>query len=103
MNRVLVIGACGQLGTELTLALRNLYGADNVIASDLREPVELLKDGPYESLDVMNKEALHTLIKKYQINEIYHLAAILSAKGEQNPQMAWELNMTSLLYLLETG
>ncbi|HCX25002.1 MAG: NAD-dependent epimerase [Flammeovirgaceae bacterium] len=103
MDKILVIGACGQLGTELTLKLRELFGTDNVVASDLREPAHLIKDGPFESLDVMNKEALDAVIAKNEITEIYHLAAILSAKGEQNPKFAWDLNMTSLLNVLEAG
>lgn len=103
MTKILVIGACGQLGTELTLALRALFGIEHVIASDLRVPVEIIKDGPYEQLDVMDQAALESIISKHGINEIYHLAAILSAKGEQNPKMAWDLNMTSLLNVLETG
>ncbi len=103
MEKILVIGACGQLGTELTLKLRDLFGTEQVIASDLREAADLIKDGPFESLDVMNKEALDQLIEKHQITQIYHLAAILSAKGEQNPKFAWDLNMTSLLNVLEAG
>lgn len=103
MDKILVIGACGQLGTELTLKLRELFGAEQVIASDLRDPVDLIKDGPFEALDVMNKEALDALIAKHKITQIYHLAAILSAKGEQNPRFAWDLNMTSLLNVLEAG
>lgn len=103
MNKVLVIGACGQLGTELTLKLRDLFGVDNVIASDLRDPADLIAEGPYERLDVMDKDALDLIIEQYQITEIYHLAAILSAKGEQAPKMAWDLNMNSLLNVLEAG
>ncbi|MEQ8470546.1 MAG: NAD-dependent epimerase/dehydratase family protein [Marinoscillum sp.] len=103
MDKILVIGACGQLGTELTLKLRDLYGTENVIASDLREPVDLIKDGPSESLDVMDKQSLNNLVAKHKITQIYHLAAILSARGEQNPKLAWDLNMNSLLNVLETG
>ncbi len=103
MDKILVIGACGQLGTELTLSLRNLFGTDQVIASDVKEPVDLLKDGPYEQFDVMDKARLDGLVKDHAITQIYHLAAILSAKGEQNPKYAWDLNMNSLLNVLETG
>ena len=104
MNKILIIGACGQLGTELTLRLRELKGTENVIASDIREePINLLKDGPYEQLDIMDKDAFHQIIGRYNIKEVYHLAAVLSAKGEQNPQFAWNLNMESLLTVLEAG
>ncbi|MEQ8580327.1 MAG: NAD-dependent epimerase/dehydratase family protein [Marinoscillum sp.] len=103
MKKILVIGACGQLGTELTLKLRDLFGVENVVASDLREAVDLIKDGPYEQLDVMDKSRLDEVISTHDIDQIYHLAAILSARGEQNPMLAWDLNMTSLLNVLETG
>ena len=104
MNKVLVIGACGQLGTELTVALRQLHGTANVIASDLKDqPVELISDGPYEQLDVMNATRLEQIVEDHDINQIYHLAAILSAVGEKNPKMAWDLNINSLLSVLELG
>ena len=104
MDKILIIGACGQLGTELTLKLRDLKGNDNVIASDLRdEPLDLIKDGPYEKLDIMDKDRFHEILKNHGITQVYHLAAILSAKGEQNPQFAWQLNMDSLLLVLEAG
>lgn len=104
MNKILIIGACGQLGTELTIKLRELKGAENVIASDLLDdPIDLLEDGPYEKLNIMNKEAFQMILEKHDIKEIYHLAAILSAKGEQNPLFAWQLNMDSLLTVLEAG
>lgn len=101
-EKILVIGACGQIGVELTLALRKIYGGQNVIASDLREENSLLKDtGPYVSLDVMNKEMLHVQVIRQNITQIYLLAAILSATGEKNPNLAWHLNMQSLLNVLE--
>ncbi|MEQ9008881.1 MAG: NAD-dependent epimerase/dehydratase family protein [Ekhidna sp.] len=104
MDKILIIGACGQLGTELTLKLRELKGTENVIASDLRdEPIELLTEGPYEKLNIMNKEAFQIILEKHEINQVYHLAAVLSAKGEQNPHFAWQLNMESLLTVLEAG
>ncbi|MEQ6167863.1 NAD-dependent epimerase/dehydratase family protein [Ekhidna sp. MALMAid0563] len=104
MDKILIIGACGQLGTELTLKLRELKGVENVIASDLLDdPVDLLKDGPYEKLNIMNKESFDMILEKHQINQVYHLAAILSAKGEQNPHFAWQLNMESLLTVLDAG
>ncbi|GAB4246817.1 MAG: NAD-dependent epimerase/dehydratase family protein [Ekhidna sp.] len=104
MSKILVIGACGQLGTELTLKLRELKGHDNVIASDIRqEAVKLIADGAYEQLDIMDKDRFHEILKSHDIQEVYHLAAVLSAKGEQNPDFAWKLNMESLLTVLEAG
>ncbi len=101
-ERILIIGACGQIGVELTLALRKIYGSSNVVASDMREENELLTGtGPYVSLDVMNKEMLHVQIIRQNITQIYLLAAILSATGEKNPNLAWSLNMQSLLNVLE--
>lgn len=101
-DRILVIGACGQIGVELTLALRKIYGGANVVASDLREENELLKGtGPYVSMDVMNKEMLHVQVIRQNITQIYLLAAILSATGEKNPPLAWNLNMTGLLNVLD--
>jgi len=101
-DKILVIGACGQIGVELTLELRKIYGGANVVASDLREENPLLKGtGPYVSLDVMNKEMLHVQVIRQNITQIYLLAAILSATGEKNPHLAWSLNMQSLLNVLE--
>lgn len=101
-EKVLVIGASGQIGVELTLALRKLYGNANVVASDLREENDLLKGtGPYVSLDVMNKEMLHVQVIRQNFTQIYLLAAILSATGEKNPNLAWSLNMQSLLNVLD--
>lgn len=101
-EKILVIGASGQIGVELTLALRKIYGNANVIASDLREQNPLLEGtGPYVSLDVMNKEMLHVQVIRQNITQIYLLAAILSATGEKNPNLAWNLNMTSLLNVLD--
>jgi nucleoside-diphosphate-sugar epimerase len=101
-EKILVIGASGQIGVELTLALRKIYGASNVIASDLREQNELLQGtGPYVSLDVMNKEMLHVQVIRQGVTQIYLLAAILSATGEKNPSLAWHLNMQGLLNVLD--
>jgi nucleoside-diphosphate-sugar epimerase len=103
-EKVLVIGACGQIGVELTLALRTLHGSENVIATDIREEHELLKGtGPYQTLDAMNGEATRELVKKEGITDIYLLAALLSATGEKNPKLAWDLNMTSLRQVLDLG
>ncbi|MFN4315096.1 MAG: NAD-dependent epimerase/dehydratase family protein [Chitinophagaceae bacterium] len=101
-EKILVIGASGQIGVELTLALRKLYGNQQVIASDLREQNPLLEGtGPYVSLDVMNKEMLHVQVIRQNITQIYLLAAILSATGEKNPNLAWHLNMQGLLNVLD--
>ena len=101
-EKILVIGASGQIGVELTLALRKIYGNANVVASDLREENDLLKGtGPYVSLDVMNKEMLHVQVIRQHFTQIYLLAAILSATGEKNPNLAWSLNMQSLLNVLD--
>ncbi|MBS1626458.1 MAG: NAD-dependent epimerase/dehydratase family protein [Bacteroidetes bacterium] len=101
-EKILVIGASGQIGVELTLALRKIYGNANVVASDLREQNPLLEGtGPYVSLDVMNKEMLHVQVIRQNITQIYLLAAILSATGEKNPNLAWHLNMQGLLNVLD--
>ncbi len=101
-EKILVIGASGQIGVELTLGLRKIYGNNNIIASDLREENDLLKGtGPYVSLDVMNKEMLHVQVIRQNITQIYLLAAILSATGEKNPNLAWHLNMQGLLNVLD--
>ncbi len=103
-EKILVIGASGQIGVELTLALRKIYGASTVVASDLREENELLHGtGPYVSLDVMNKEMLHVQVIRQNVTQIYLLAAILSATGEKSPNLAWHLNMQGLLNVLEIG
>lgn len=101
-EKILVIGASGQIGVELTLALRKIYGNSQVIASDLREQNPLLEGtGPYVSLDVMNKEMLHVQVIRQNITQIYLLAAMLSATGEKNPNLAWHLNMQGLLNVLD--
>lgn len=98
-DRILVIGAGGQIGSVLVEALRSNYGNDNVIATDLR-PLEN-QSGPSEILDALNTEAMAAVVKKHGINQIYHLAAILSANGEKNPLWAWDINMRSLFNVLE--
>ncbi|MEL6561194.1 MAG: NAD-dependent epimerase/dehydratase family protein [Bacteroidota bacterium] len=103
MSRTLIIGACGQLGSELTVYLRNRKGNDQVIASDISNPIPYISDGPFEKLNIMDKDRFLQLIKEYDISEVYHLAAVLSAKGEQNPLFAWQLNMDSLLLVLEAA
>lgn len=101
-KKILVIGACGQIGTELTLALRKKYGSAAVIAADLRSESDLLKGtGPFLPLDIMDKATLQVQVKRHEIDTIYLLAAMLSAAGEQHPLKAWQLNMQSLLNTLE--
>lgn len=102
MDRILIIGAAGQLGSELTLALSQQYGGDNVIATDINP--KALKKFDYcktAVLDIMNHDEVTYLVKKENIKQIYHLAAVLSATGEKNPLFAWQLNMDSLLFVLE--
>jgi len=103
MDRILVIGASGQLGTELTVALRKVYGTANVVASDLRPGSGELLAGPFEQLDVLNGKRLAEVVSMHGITQVYHLAAILSAYGEQHPQKAWQINMDSLLNVLEVA
>jgi len=103
-DKILIIGACGQIGVELTLALRTAFGNNQVIASDIKEEHPLLRGtGPYKVLDVMDEQALFNLIKKENITQVYLLAALLSATGEKMPLKAWHINMTSLLSLLDIG
>lgn len=105
MKRLLVTGSTGQIGSELTLALRKKYGGDNVIAAGhQRKPSNaLLNSGPFEIVDIGKKENLKEAVKKHDVDTIYHLAAVLSATGEQNPQFAWNLNMGSLYNVLEVA
>ena len=101
-EKILIMGACGQIGVELTLALRKLYGNDNVVASDIREAHPLLEGtGPYEMLNAMDAVATLDLVKKHGITQIYLLAALLSATGEKDPKRAWDINMQSLLQVLD--
>ena len=103
-EKILIVGAGGQIGVELTLALRGVYGTDNVIASDIREAHPLLKDsGPYAVLNAMDADAMLALIRKEGITQIYLLAALLSATGEKDPKRAWDINMKSLLQTLDLG
>tara|TARA_R110002050_G_scaffold59259_2_gene132610 strand:- start:65715 stop:66653 length:939 start_codon:yes stop_codon:yes gene_type:complete len=98
---ILIIGACGQIGTELTFALREKYGNDNVIASDIREGNEsLMASGPFELLDATNYEAIEDVVMHYEIEEVYLMAAMLSATAEKFPMRAWNLNMNSLFNIL---
>ncbi|NNJ89185.1 MAG: NAD-dependent epimerase/dehydratase family protein [Eudoraea sp.] len=98
---ILILGACGQIGTELTLALRDKYGNENIIASDIREGTEnLMSSGPFEILDATNYDALEDTVMHYEVEEVYLMAAMLSATAEKFPERAWNLNMNSLFNVL---
>jgi len=99
---ILVLGASGQIGSELIEKLRTIYGSTHVVASDIRNgSPSLMNSGPFEIIDATDKEAILTVVKKYNVTQIYLLAAMLSATGEKFPQKAWDLNMTSLLAVLD--
>ena len=98
---ILILGACGQIGTELTFALRELYGNDQVVASDIREGSEsLMNSGPFELLDATNYAAIEDVVMYHEIEEVYLMAAMLSATAEKFPERAWNLNMNSLFNVL---
>ncbi len=100
-NKILIIGATGQIGTELYITLAEKHGKENVIASDIRHPNnEVFSDATFEILDVLNNDQLTSIIKKYNIKEVYLLAALLSATAEKNPAFAWKLNMDGLFNVL---
>lgn len=99
---ILIIGASGQIGNELTQELRSIYGNNNVIASDIREGnEEMMTSGPFEIIDATDKEAVLNVVKKYNVSQVYLLAAMLSVTAEQFPKKAWDLNMNSLLGVLD--
>ncbi len=101
-KRILVTGADGQIGSELTAELRRRYGAENVVATDIAEPIAALRaSGPFEFLDVTQRGAIGAVVDRYGIDTIYHMAAILSATGERKPQLAWNVNVTGLYKILE--
>lgn len=102
MSKIIVIGASGQIGSDLTLELRNRFGNENVIASDIKNAAEdVMSSGPFESIDVMDENRVLEVIKKYDVSQVYLLAAMLSGSAEKNPKKAWDLNMKSLLSLLD--
>ena len=101
MNKILVIGAAGQIGSELTMALREHFGASNVFAADIRSaPSDVMESGPFQLLDVMDDKKLIDSVLHNKIDQIYHLAAILSGNAEKVPLKSWDINMTSLLNIL---
>ncbi len=100
-DRILIIGASGQIGSVLTNALAKTYGEDNIVATDIRKPNDQI--GHFEFLDIQNADDLNSIIKKYKITQIYHLAAILSAKGETMPMFAWQFNMGSFFNVVQAA
>jgi len=105
MKKILVTGAMGQIGSELVMNLREAYGNDNVVASDISEKgsQEVIESGPFEIIDVTDGKRVNEVVKKYNIDTIYHLAALLSATGEKNPTLAWNINMGGLFNVLEAA
>ena len=101
-ERILIIGSSGQIGTELVMELRSMYGNNNVIASDIRpSSSEVMESGPFEKLDIMDEKLLRDVVKKYKITQIYLLAALLSATAEKNIELGWSLNMRSHSHVLD--
>lgn len=101
MAKILIIGACGQIGTELTKKLRSIYGTDNVIASDVRKgDPEFVASGPFEVVNALDYNQVEDIIEKHNATEVYLMAALLSATAEKNPAFAWDLNMNSLFHVL---
>lgn len=102
MGKTIIIGAGGQIGTELTLALRNQYSTDQIIAADIKEVAPtLIQDGPYVQMDILNRDSVRSYIIDNQIETVYLLAALLSATAEKNPDFAWKLNMEGLFTILD--
>lgn len=100
-TKILIIGACGQIGTELTQKLRSIHGTDNVIASDIRKlNVPVVNEGPFEVINALDFNQIESLLEKYEITDVYMMAALLSATAEKNPAFAWDLNMNSLFHVL---
>lgn len=100
-TKILIIGACGQIGTELTAKLRSTYGLENVVASDIRKlENDVVKNGIFEVVNALDYNQIEHLIEKYQITDVYLMAALLSATAEKNPAFAWDLNMNSLFHVL---
>jgi nucleoside-diphosphate-sugar epimerase len=102
MENILIIGASGQIGTELTIALRKIYGNENVFATDIKQaPKDIVETGPFQILDVLNDKALIHFVIRHKITQIYHLAAVLSGNAEKLPLQAWDINMRGLLNVLD--
>ena len=101
MKRILIVGAGGQIGSELTVYLRNIYGDTNVVAADVRECKALSETGPFEVLNALDVPAYAAIVSKYRIDAIFNLVALLSATGEKDPNRAWEINIGALINSLE--
>lgn len=102
MEKILIIGASGQIGSELTIALRKIYGNENVFATDIKQaPTDIVETGPFQILDVLNDKALIHFVIRHKITQIYHLAAVLSGNAEKLPLQAWDINMRGLLNVLD--
>jgi nucleoside-diphosphate-sugar epimerase len=101
-ERILIIGSSGQIGAELVMELRSMYGNNNVIASDIRpSSSEVMESGPFEKLDIMDEKLLRDVVKEYKITQVYLLAALLSATAEKNIELGWRLNMRSHSHVLD--
>lgn len=101
-ERILIIGSSGQIGTELVIELRKIFGNENVIASDIRQSCdEVMNSGPFEILDIMDEKLLRNIVAKYKVSQVYLLAALLSATAEQNIELGWKLNMRSHSHVLD--
>jgi len=103
MEKILVIGSSGQLGSELTIELSNIYGEANIIAADLHKPQNDEVHPIFENLDVIDKKQLADIVKKHKITQVYHLAAILSATGEKHPGLAWRVNIDGLMNVIDVS
>jgi len=105
MKRFMVTGAAGQIGSELTLALRQRYGGENVLATDIKTQInpKLLDSGPFECVNVVDRETIEQAVRKHKVDTIYHMSAILSASGETRPHLAWNVNLNGTFNVLETA
>ncbi len=104
MKKILIIGASGQIGSDLTIELRNRFGELNVVATDIKKATsEVMDSGIFEFLDVLDRDKIADTVERYKITEIYHLAAILSGNAEKKPMWAWDINMRGLFNVLEVA
>ncbi len=103
MKRILIVGAGGQIGSELTTYLRKIYGNDNVVATDVRECKQLAESGPFEVMNALDANAMAEMVSRQKIDSIFNLVALLSAVGEAKPQTAWQVNIGALMNSLEVA